>query len=65
MEVLAVSSSLTDDFTTEPIFVREALGKPLVWTGQLPAESVTARIEAALGHRMSLRAVCDGTVSPL
>jgi pilus assembly protein CpaF len=65
MEVLAVSPSLTDDFTTEPIFVREALGKPLVWTGQLPAASVTARIEAAMGHRMSLRAVCDGTVSPL
>ena len=65
MEILAVAPSLTDDFTTEPIFVREALGKPLIWTGQLPNPEIVDRIEAALGHRYSLRAICDGTVSPL
>jgi pilus assembly protein CpaF len=65
MEILAVAPALTDDFTTEPIFTREALGKPLVWTGQLPSAAVVDRIEAAIGHRFSLRAVCEGSVTPL
>ena len=65
MEILSVAPSLTDDFTTEPIFHREALGKPLVWTGQLPSEEIVNRVEASMGHRFSLRAICDGTVSPL
>jgi Flp pilus assembly CpaF family ATPase len=65
MEILAVAPALTDDFTTEPIFVREALGKPLTWTGQLPGAALVERIEASLGHAHSLRAICDGTVSVL
>ena len=65
MEILAVAPALTEDFTTEPLFVREALGKPLVWTGQLPGAALTDRIEAALGRQFSLRAICDGTVTPL
>jgi pilus assembly protein CpaF len=65
MEILAVAPVLTDHFTTEPIFIREALGKPLVWTGQLPNAGIVDRVENALGHRYSLRAICDGTVSPL
>ena len=65
MEILSVAPSLTEDFTTEPIFHREALGKPIAWTGQLPNEEIVNRIEAAMGHRFSLRAICDGTVSPL
>jgi pilus assembly protein CpaF len=65
MEILSVAPSLTDDFTTEPIFHRKALGKPLVWTGVLPGEDIVSRIERALQHRYTLRAICDGTVSPL
>ncbi len=65
MEILAVAPSLTDDFTTDPIFHRDALGKPLMWTGHLPNEEIVNRIEASMGHRYSLRAICDGTVSPL
>jgi pilus assembly protein CpaF len=65
MEILAVAPSLTDGFTTEPIFVREALGKPLVWTGQLPSAVVVDRLEAAMGRRISLRAICEGSVTPL
>ncbi len=57
-----VDVSVAVDFT---IFVREALGKPLVWTGQLPSSEIVDRIEAALGHRYALRAICDGTVTPL
>ena len=28
--------ALSDDFTCEPVFVREALGRPLEWTGAVP-----------------------------
>jgi hypothetical protein len=32
MEIVAVVPALSEDFTVEPIFVRQALGRPLVWT---------------------------------
>jgi Flp pilus assembly CpaF family ATPase len=64
-EILAVTPSLTDDFTTEPIFLREALGKPFAWTGSLPPVEIAERIEAAIDGNHSLRAICDGTVNPL
>ncbi len=65
MEILAVAPTLSDDFTTEPIFLREALGKPIVWTGQLPPDEVTTRVNQALGGRYDLRAICQGTETPL
>ncbi|HEX9467143.1 MAG TPA: ATPase, T2SS/T4P/T4SS family [Acidimicrobiia bacterium] len=37
MEISAVVPALRDDFTVEPIFVREELGAPLQWTGALPS----------------------------
>jgi Flp pilus assembly CpaF family ATPase len=37
MEIAAVVPALRDDFTVEPLFVREGLGSPLVWTGALPS----------------------------
>ena len=36
MEITAVSPSLAEGFTCEPIFVRRALGQPLEWTGAVP-----------------------------
>ncbi len=36
-EIVAVVPSLRDDFTVEPLFVREHLGAPLRWTGAVPA----------------------------
>jgi pilus assembly protein CpaF len=44
MEIAAVVPALRDDFTIEPIFVREGIGAPLRWTGALPA-ALAARLE--------------------
>jgi pilus assembly protein CpaF len=35
-EITAVVPSLADDQTCEPLFVREAIGRPLEWTGAIP-----------------------------
>jgi hypothetical protein len=43
MEITAIVPALTDGHTYEPIFVREALGAPLQWTGALPP-TLTERI---------------------
>mgnify|MGYP006278725311 CR=1 FL=1 len=53
-EIVAVVPSLTDGFTSEPVFVRDGDG-PLVWTGALP-DRLTARADRALGGRGTLRA---------
>jgi pilus assembly protein CpaF len=44
MEIAAVVPSLRDDFTVEPLFVRDDIAAPLRWTGALPAPLV-ARLE--------------------
>jgi len=61
MEVLAVVPAMTDDFSTEPIFVREAIGKPLVWTGAYPPE--VDLIERSLPEGATMAAILDGRVS--
>jgi pilus assembly protein CpaF len=60
MEVLAVVPALTDDFSTEPIFVREALGKPLVWTGAYPPE--VELIERSLPEGTTMTAILEGGI---
>jgi pilus assembly protein CpaF len=62
-EILAVVPSLHDDFTTEPIFVREAPGRPLTWTGTFPP--VGERIERTFPGSTGLRQVLDGRRSLL
>lgn len=62
-EIIAVAPSLRADFTTEPIFARGELGKPLVWTGIHPPDA--ERIERALPDGYGLRAILEGRVSPL
>jgi pilus assembly protein CpaF len=52
-EIVAVVPSLRDDFTVEPLFVREHLGAPLRWTGAVPArlEQRMARVaRGGLAH---------------
>jgi pilus assembly protein CpaF len=61
MEVLAVVPAMTDDFSTEPLFVREALGAPLRWTGAYPPEA--GLIERSLPEGVSLTAVLEGRVA--
>ena len=59
MEITAVAPTLADDHTYEPIFVRTALGRPLEWTGVLPA-ALEQRIDRALPDGMRLRALVEG-----
>ncbi len=65
MEILALVPSLTDDFSTQPVFAREALGKPLEWTGALPPDHITKIIDASLPGELTLRAIAEGRAQPL
>lgn len=62
MEVIAVAPSLSEDFTTEPIFVREGLGQPLVWTGAMPPDAEL--IEKTLPPGYTLAGILEGLVHP-
>jgi len=58
-EILAVEPSLFDSaFTTAPIFIREAIGKPLEWTGAMPA--CADRIERVLPRGVTVRGLLTG-----
>lgn len=61
MEVLAVLPAMSAEFSTEPIFVREALGRPLEWTGAFPPE--TDLIERSLPEGLTMAAILEGRVS--
>jgi pilus assembly protein CpaF len=63
MEIVAVVPALSEDFTVEPIFVREALGRPLEWTGMLPAR-LESRVDRSLPRGLSLRAIVEGAEVP-
>ena len=64
-EILAVTPSLSsDDFTTEPIFIRPALGETMRWTGSYPPESLTRRIDRALPTGVSLKRILHDDWSP-
>jgi pilus assembly protein CpaF len=64
VEILAVVPSLNDDFSTEPIFLRDRLGQPLVWTGALPPPGPTERIQRTLPAGVDVRTILNGAVSP-
>jgi pilus assembly protein CpaF len=63
MEITALVPALSDDFTVEPIFVREALGKPLLWTGVLPGP-LEARVDRCLPEGTTLRGIVEGRRVP-
>ncbi len=67
LEILAVTPSLTgDDFTTEQIFSREALGAPLRWSGHLPPAATVDLIDRALaGTGHTTYSICEGQTTPL
>ena len=60
MEIRAVVPALHDDFSSEPIFSRERLGAPLVWTGALPPAALAERIEAYLPDGLGLTRILEG-----
>lgn len=65
MEILALVPSLHDDFSSQPIFSRQRLGGPLEWTGALPPESVTERIDRVLPPGIGLRDLLEGRTAVL
>ena len=62
-EVLAVVPALHDDFSTEPLFVRDAPGAPLRWTGALP--TCADDVDRRLGAGVDLRAIAEGRAAVL
>jgi pilus assembly protein CpaF len=54
MEIRAVVPALHEDFSTEAIFSRDRLGGTLTWTGALPPEGLSRRIEGVLPEGLSL-----------
>ena len=64
VEILAVAPAMGDDFTTEPLFVRDGLGGPLQWTGALPPSSTTHMIERCLPDDLQLREILEGRRLP-
>jgi pilus assembly protein CpaF len=56
MEIVAVAPSLGDDFTCEPIFVRDGAGGGLEWTGVLPA-SLEASVDRGIGAGATRRLI--------
>ncbi len=64
-EILAVAPSLaSDDFTTEPIFVRPNLGEPMRWTGNYPPQDLVQRIDRSLPAGGSVKRILHGDWSP-
>ncbi len=57
-EITAVVPSLRDGETCEPIFAREAIGRPLVWTGSLPPQ-LEARVDRTLPPGTRLRTLLE------
>lgn len=64
MEILAVVPAMGDDFTTEPLFVRDSIGDPLRWTGALPPTATTRMIERSLPGDLNLREILEGRRLP-
>jgi hypothetical protein len=63
VEIRALVPSLHDDFSSEPLFVRENKGGPMVWTGALPPEILSRRLEEALPGGLTLADLMKGSDS--
>lgn len=59
LEIRAVVPSLHDDFSSEPIFVRERLGAPLEWTGAMPPGPLADRISRELASGTTLTSLLE------
>ncbi len=64
VEILAVMPAMGDEFTTEPLFVRDSLGEPLHWTGALPQASIVDMVERSLPGNLQLHEVLEGRRLP-
>lgn len=59
MEIRAVVPALHEDFSSEPLFVRERLGAPLEWTGANPPADLVDRVERQLPNEMKVPALLE------
>jgi len=64
VEIRAVVPALHDDFSSESIFLRESIGRPLYWTGSAPPASLSERIERVLPSEINLTSLLDGSARP-
>jgi pilus assembly protein CpaF len=61
-EIIELVPSLHDDFSHEVLFRREALGRPLEWTGTMPHHAEV--LDRALPRGLSVAGILEGRVSP-
>ncbi len=65
MEVLALVPALRDDFSVQPIFVRDRLGTPLRWTGALPPGRLLKRLESVTAGHGGIVGLLEGRSAEL
>lgn len=63
MEILAVVPALHDDFSVQPLFLRDRIGSGMYWTGALPPDQLTERLQRMLPSDLPLTDVMNGQVS--
>ena len=65
MEIVVVNPGDHDhDLATETLFHREDLGRPLRWTGIVPASEIASRLQWSLPDDVSLESVLSGNWQP-
>lgn len=60
VEIRALVPSLHDDFSSEPLYVRDRLGAPIEWTGALPPAPWARRLARFLPEGRSLGSILGG-----
>jgi pilus assembly protein CpaF len=60
MEIRSLVPSLHDDFSTQPLFERAAPGSALRWSGAMPSDHLTQRMERLLPRGTSLADALQG-----
>lgn len=63
VEIRALVPALHDDFSTEPLFIRERFDSPLVWTGATPPGALSERLARQLPVEKPLTSVMDGGIA--
>ncbi len=60
MEIRCLVPSLHDDFSSQPLFERQSLGRPLEWTGAFPPDRIRTRMEKVLPPGTTLGGILNG-----
>jgi len=65
MEIRSLVPSLHDDFSSQPLFERASPGSALSWTGAMPPEHLSRRIERLLPRGTMLAEILQGREASL